>query len=467
MQGSAGKGNGNSNGSGGIGGSAGSGGSTHKGTGGGGAHMGTGGGGGHMGTGGSGAGGAAMDDEDAGAPDQCPNDPLKTEPGLCGCGVVDDPTDTDFDGTPDCVDQCPTDVNKTAPGNCGCGAGESTTMDSDGDGTNDCADHCYLDKHKTEPGVCGCGNPDTDTDGDGTLDCNDGCIYNPDKVTPGVCGCFMADVDSDNDGVMDCVDNCPGLANADQLDADHDGAGAACDCNDGNPKIYPNHPELCDSLDNDCDNQTDEGDPDGDGVTGCNCAWQAGTLSWRDIIGAGTQVTGLAGADDDATSIPVGFPFPFSGASYSSVIVSSNGFLMFGSNNYDDGSASVNTEVPDPKVPNGVIAPFWDDLVNDGDGIVYAVSGSSPDREFVVSWLNVKLFTDAVPDPNTRMSFQVILHEDGGIEFQYQNASDASTGANGGGATIGYETVSGEEGMPYSFNQAMLTYPSNLERVCN
>lgn len=37
--------------------------------------------------------------------DQCPNDALKTEPGTCGCGVVD--TDTDSDGTPDCNDSDP------------------------------------------------------------------------------------------------------------------------------------------------------------------------------------------------------------------------------------------------------------------------------------------------------------------------------------------------------------------------
>jgi len=38
--------------------------------------------------------------------DNCPDDPDKTEPNLCGCGV-DDATDTDDDSVPDCVDQCP------------------------------------------------------------------------------------------------------------------------------------------------------------------------------------------------------------------------------------------------------------------------------------------------------------------------------------------------------------------------
>jgi len=51
--------------------------------------------------------------------DTCPADPNKTEPGQCGCGVLD--TDTDGDGTADCNDQCPGDFNKTHPGSAGCG----------------------------------------------------------------------------------------------------------------------------------------------------------------------------------------------------------------------------------------------------------------------------------------------------------------------------------------------------------
>jgi hypothetical protein len=62
--------------------------------------------------------------------DNCPTDPAKTDPGVCGCGVAD--FDTDGDGVFDCVDNCPADAN---PGQ----------EDSDGDGIGDvceppCAD---------------------------------------------------------------------------------------------------------------------------------------------------------------------------------------------------------------------------------------------------------------------------------------------------------------------------------------
>ena len=41
--------------------------------------------------------------------DQCPADPNKTVPGVCGCGVPD--TDTDGDTVADCVDNCPSTPN--------------------------------------------------------------------------------------------------------------------------------------------------------------------------------------------------------------------------------------------------------------------------------------------------------------------------------------------------------------------
>ena len=133
--------------------------------------------------------------------DNCPDDPNKTEPGICGCGISE--IDTDNDGTPDCIDSCDNDPNKTEPGICGCGAADT---DTDLDGTPDCIDNCDNDPNKTEPGICGCGAADTDTDLDGTPDCNDNCDNDPNKTEPGICGCGVADIDTDGDGTLDCED---------------------------------------------------------------------------------------------------------------------------------------------------------------------------------------------------------------------------------------------------------------------
>jgi CxxC motif-containing protein (DUF1111 family)/subtilisin-like proprotein convertase family protein len=54
------------------------------------------------------------DDDNDGVPDLldgCPRDPLKTNPGTCGCGVPDSTSDIDGDGVIDCKDNCPTVAN--------------------------------------------------------------------------------------------------------------------------------------------------------------------------------------------------------------------------------------------------------------------------------------------------------------------------------------------------------------------
>ncbi|MCB9665873.1 MAG: hypothetical protein H6732_17340 [Alphaproteobacteria bacterium] len=130
------------------------------------------------------------DDGVCGNLDDCPTDPLKTDPGQCGCDALD--TDSDTDGTADCNDQCVDDPGKTAPGQCGCGVADT---DSDTDGTADCNDQCDNDPAKIEPGQCGCGTPDTDADTDGTPDCLDQCVDDPAKTEPGQCGCGVADTD--------------------------------------------------------------------------------------------------------------------------------------------------------------------------------------------------------------------------------------------------------------------------------
>lgn len=44
-------------------------------------------------------------------------------------------------------------------------------------------------------------------------------------------------------------------------DKDGDGVSAAVDCDDDNPERYQGNPEVCDGVDNDCDDEVDEGPP--------------------------------------------------------------------------------------------------------------------------------------------------------------------------------------------------------------
>ncbi|MDZ4754919.1 MAG: hypothetical protein SGJ11_10545 [Phycisphaerae bacterium] len=156
--------------------------------------------------------------------DGCPADPLKLEPGACGCGFVDN--DTDGDGTPDCIDGCPEDPAKI------------------------------------DEGTCGCGVPDTDTDRDGTPDCDDGYPKDPLKLEEGTCGCGVADQlvafypDADSDTYGD--------ANASPTEACADAPPEGfvadnTDCDDSDSAIHPGAPEVCDNtIDDDCNGFIDD-----------------------------------------------------------------------------------------------------------------------------------------------------------------------------------------------------------------
>jgi hypothetical protein len=78
--------------------------------------------------------------------DNCPSDPLKTGPGVCGCGLPD--SDTDGDGFQDCIETCDADPLKQDPGLCGCGAVDDPT-DADADGSANCVDACDYDGTRT------------------------------------------------------------------------------------------------------------------------------------------------------------------------------------------------------------------------------------------------------------------------------------------------------------------------------
>ena len=54
-------------------------------------------------------------------------------------------------------------------------------------------------------------------------------------------------------------DNCDGQVDEGFVDNDSDGFTTCTDCNDGDPAVNPGAVEVCDSIDNDCNDQTDEG----------------------------------------------------------------------------------------------------------------------------------------------------------------------------------------------------------------
>ncbi len=106
--------------------------------------------------------------------------------------------------------------------------------------------------------------------------CDEGMDVDGDLYCANVNDCNDNDpnVHPDAPELCDGQDNdCDGVLLPGEEDLDGDGVlGCASDCDDTNPDTYPSAPEVCDGEDNDCDGviPDDEADADGDGYRVCD-----------------------------------------------------------------------------------------------------------------------------------------------------------------------------------------------------
>jgi hypothetical protein len=233
--------------------------------------------------------------------------------------------DDDFDGVVDAADtDCvPTCADADGDGFAACGAGCQPPV---GTPCGDCDDT----RESVYPGaVEACNSRDDDCDGQtdegnpgggascltgqlglcaaghrvcqgGTLECVADALPLPEVCSGGL----DEDCDGDVDGNdLDCVPDCP--------DADGDGfavcgtgcqlpSGKTCgDCDDTRPGVHPGATETCNDRDDDCDGQTDEGNPGG----GADCS-----SGEQGVCAAGTQTCvagGLTCVRDQAPSAEI------------------------------------------------------------------------------------------------------------------------------------------------------------------
>jgi cysteine-rich repeat protein len=294
----------------------------------------------------------------------------------CGDGFVDsnageeceDDDDIAFDGCdPGCTLTCegdeecsngdPCDGEETCSGDNTCVAQGGLPDDSEctlGDESGTCrASRCVLpgcpNGFMDEGEVCDDGNV---TDGDG---CDSDCTYTCDETTScedgdecnGVAVCLLGSHTCMPGTPLDCndrnactIDSCnpvSGCTHRAAMDGDGDGfssmATLACgtDCDDTDDTIYPGAPELCDAIDQDCDDDPAPSDTptwyldcDGDGfaatgatsmmqcdepaATGCGGGWTPRAPAGDDtdcddgsalVSPRGTEVAGDAADDDE------------------------------------------------------------------------------------------------------------------------------------------------------------------------
>jgi hypothetical protein len=155
--------------------------------------------------------------------------------------------------------------------------------------------------------------------------------------------------------------------------------------------------------------------------------------------------------DDEYVDVDIGFTFEYYGKPYTTVRVSTNGYMTF----YDpaespgssDGTDYSNDAIPDTNDPDNFLAPWWDDLEVRDEGVTdkvsYKTTGSPPNRVFTVEWKSVSYYDD---DSSSYMHFQVKLYETTNIiEFHYgiHYFDDYYSPS----ATVGIENADGSDGV--------------------
>lgn len=169
--------------------------------------------------------------------------------------------------------------------------------------------------------------------------------------------------------------------------------------------------------------------------------------------------------DDDEYSDTAALPFAFSyfGTPVTHYAASSNGFMqVFTSANGLGSSSLSNTALPDRGDPDGVIAPFWDDLdlvSTTGSKIVAGVFGTGTTRHFTVQWEQMM----PIGATGASLTFQARLFETTNVVELHACTLTPGTDPmdvnreRGLGASVGIESVDGRDGFQHSFDMATLT----------
>ena len=115
----------------------------------------------------------------------------------------------------------------------------------------------------------------------------------------------------------------------------------------------------------------------------------------------------LVGDDFTTGLTPIGFDFEFFGNTYSQINISTNGFVGFNAG-MTDGCCS-GEPIPQADAMNNLIAVVWSDLMPDDQGeIRYGVSGTAPNRRFLVHYQNVSFWRAGTAE---RLDVQLKLFE--------------------------------------------------------
>jgi hypothetical protein len=178
--------------------------------------------------------------------------------------------------------------------------------------------------------------------------------------------------------------------------------------------------------------------------------------SFNSTIGTYTPITGTLISDiqtDDAISaaIPIGFSFPYGEDDFESVMVSSNGWVGLGTTFTHSNLSNILESVE--WLP--VLAPLWDDTSLFAGTASTLLSGTAPNRIFTIQYQGLRWNYSA----DNSLDFQVLLYENGKIEFCYGPSSGAN---NYPSASIGINMAPGGSESFISITPGLLQYIPSL-----
>lgn len=153
--------------------------------------------------------------------------------------------------------------------------------------------------------------------------------------------------------------------------------------------------------------------------------------SFSSISGTGTPASFVTSTDDDTATISLPFSVTFYGSTYSSVFVSTNGILGFGSPTTE----YTTTTLPSPGDPDNFIAGFWRDMTMPVGAVYYRSTGSAGSRVMTFEWSNAQIYQGTAT-----ISYQIRLYEAGPIEILYGPSS-----GSGSGGGVGIEDAFGSD----------------------
>ncbi|MBD0405187.1 S8 family serine peptidase, partial [Flammeovirga sp. EKP202] len=141
------------------------------------------------------------------------------------------------------------------------------------------------------------------------------------------------------------------------------------------------------------------------------------------------------------------FQFPFYGVDEENIVVSSNGYLQFGTSVENQWN---NTILPFNDETNAIISGYWTDL----DSIdIYILEEDDQ--------LTIQYEGQYYNSPENEVKFQIVLHKSGNISLFYHTVDIPFKG------TVGLENYIGEEGLNIAFNNNYLKSGTAINIIPN